>query len=59
MSHEAHGHAIDLEAAFNDHEWQEFRKEDKRAGGAVIMLMLAIFIVGVVLYTIVNLSIVL
>jgi len=58
MSHDSHSQAVALEAAFTDHQWQEFRKEDVKAGGAVVMLMLAIFSIGVILYTIVNLAIV-
>lgn len=55
MSHDAHA-AVDLENLFTDQQWQEFRNEDLKAGSAVVMLMLAIFGIGVVLYSIVALT---
>ena len=45
-----------LENLFTDQQWQEFRNEDFKAGSAVVMLMLAIFSIGVVLYSIVAIT---
>jgi hypothetical protein len=42
----AHGPA----APFSDAEMEEFHKEDRHAGGAVIVLMAAIFSIGLILY---------
>jgi hypothetical protein len=53
MSHDVHDTAVDTANLFTDHQWQEFRREDTKAGGAVVMLMLGIFGIGVVLYSIV------
>jgi len=55
MSHDVHSPA-DIDNQFTDEEWDDFRREDKRAGGAVVMLMLGIFIIGVVLYSIVAIT---
>ena len=38
---------------FSDADWKEFHESDKGAGGAIIVLMGGIFIIGLVLYTIV------
>lgn len=47
-AHEAHhGHA----PTFSDAEMAEFQKSDIGAGGAVVVLMAAIFSAGLVLYT--------
>jgi hypothetical protein len=56
MSHDVHGSSADLENAFTDAQWQGFRAEDLRAGSAVVMLMLSIFGVGVILYSIVAIT---
>lgn len=56
MSHDAHEGTVDLSSLFTDQQWQEFRNEDFKAGSAVVMLMLAIFCIGVVLYSIVALT---
>jgi hypothetical protein len=56
MSHDVHSSPADIESHFADEEWEDFRREDKRAGGAVVMLMLGIFGIGVVLYSIVALT---
>jgi hypothetical protein len=53
MSHESHDSVISMESAFTDQQWQDFRREDTKAGAAVVMLMLCIFLIGVVLYSIV------
>jgi hypothetical protein len=42
---------------FSEATWKEFHKEDVQAGRAVVMLMTAIFSMGVVLYTIVMVSV--
>ena len=51
---EAHDSIVALEGAFTDQQWQEFRREDTKAGAAIVLLMLFIFLVGVVLYSIVD-----
>ncbi len=58
MSHETHDVAHDdAAAAFSDSEWQSLRTEDLSAARAVVILMLSIFLIGVVLYTIVAWSV--
>lgn len=49
-SHAAHA---DHASPFSKAEWQEFQKSDIGAGGAVIVLMTAIFGIGLVLYVVV------
>ncbi len=56
MSQEVHASPADLDHLFNDQQWQDFRREDTKAGTAVVALMLAIFCMGVVLYSIVALT---
>jgi len=56
MSHDAHASPANLEDAFTDQQWQDLHREDVRGGGAVVMLMLAIFLTGVVLYSIVAIT---
>jgi hypothetical protein len=56
MTHDAHDSPAELENLFTDRQWQEFHKEDFKAGSAVVMLMLAIFGIGVVLYSIVAIT---
>lgn len=53
MSDPHAAHETDLENAFTDQEWQALKKEDLRGATAVVGLMLAIFLIGVVLYSIV------
>ena len=38
---------------FTENDWKEFHREDVKAGRAVVVLMTAIFTMGVVLYAIV------
>ena len=38
---------------FSDAEWQQLRNEDYAAATAIVVLMVSIFSIGVVLYTIV------
>ena len=38
---------------FNVADWHEFHKEDVKAARAVVVLLTAIFTIGVILYTIV------
>ncbi len=40
-------------APFSDEEWSQLRNEDYGAGAAIVILMVSIFCIGVVLYTIV------
>jgi hypothetical protein len=56
MSHDAHDSPADLDNLFTDTQWQGFRTEDKKAGTAVVLLMLCIFGIGVVLYSIVAIT---
>ena len=56
MSHDEHASTAAVEDLFTDQQWQEFHKEDTKAGGAVVLLMLSIFCIGVVLYSIVALT---
>jgi hypothetical protein len=50
-----HGHAL-APAPFSEAEIARFQREDRYAGGAIVVLMTSIFSIGVVLYTIVLLS---
>jgi len=47
----------DAAAPFTDAEIERFQQEDRYAGGAVVVLMASIFSIGVVLYSIVLLSV--
>jgi len=52
--HEAahdHGHAADEGPHFSEKEWKEFQDDDIHAGGAVVCLMAAIFLIGLMLYS--------
>ena len=51
-----HGHDPHAPAPFSDAEIARFQREDRYAGGAIVVLMTSIFSIGVVLYTIVLLS---
>jgi hypothetical protein len=42
---------------FTDAEWQVFREEDKKAGARIVGLIVGIFLVGLVLYIGVALSV--
>jgi hypothetical protein len=55
-AHDTHDDRAVIENLFTDQQWQEFHREDTKAGGAVVMLMLGIFCIGVVLYSIVSLT---
>jgi hypothetical protein len=59
MTHpvDPHGTHSPVQVAFTSPEWEAFHAEDRAAARAVCGLMLGIFIVGVVLYTIVALSV--
>lgn len=48
----SHGHGGPA-SPFTEAEWKEFHKSDIGAGGAVIVLMTAIFSIGLLLYTVV------
>jgi hypothetical protein len=48
--HGAHGGQISTAPAFTDADWQEFQKADIKSGGAVVVLMTTIFLIGLVLY---------
>jgi hypothetical protein len=47
-----HGHHKS-ESPFTPAQWKEFHKSDIGAGGAVIVLMTAIFSIGLVLYAVI------
>ena len=51
-------HATPTPAPFSDEEWAQLRAEDYAGAAAVVMLMVSIFSIGIVLYTIVAWSIV-
>jgi hypothetical protein len=56
MAHEDHhGHGYDPNDRpyFPAAEWEQFQKDDIRAGGAVIVLMASIFTIGLFLYTVI------
>jgi hypothetical protein len=56
-AHGAHaGHGRDAPVPFSDAEIARFQREDRYAGGAIVVLMTSIFSIGVVLYSIVLLS---
>jgi hypothetical protein len=38
---------------FSDEEWQQLRNEDYAAAAAIVVLLVSIFCIGVVLYSIV------
>jgi hypothetical protein len=46
-------HASPTVAPFSDAEWEQLRREDFAAASAIVILMVSIFSIGVVLYTIV------
>ena len=46
-------HATGAGLPFSEADWNTFRKEDIQAGRAVVVLMTAIFSMGVILYSIV------
>ena len=45
--------AAGLNLPFTEADWQQFHKDDIGAGGAIIVLMTAIFSIGLVLYSII------
>jgi hypothetical protein len=53
MSHDVHDSPVAIEDLFTDQQWRELHKEDVRASTVVVALMLGIFGIGVVLYSIV------
>ena len=50
-------HAPNPGLPFSEGDWKEFHQEDIKAGRAVVVLMTAIFSMGVVLYTIVMIAV--
>jgi hypothetical protein len=52
-SHDSHDSLAAVEHEFSDSQWRELHREDYLAGSAVVGLMLGIFSIGVVLYSIV------
>jgi hypothetical protein len=58
MTASDHSHAHDVAAApaedlFPEREWLEFREADRQAAKRIVLLMAGIFVVGIVLYSIV------
>lgn len=51
--HAPHGHHHGPALPFTDAQMQELHKSDIGAGGAVIVLMTAIFTIGLALYTVI------
>jgi hypothetical protein len=45
-----HAHGSSPAPSFTEAEWHDFHTSDKGAGAAVIVLMTAIFSIGLVLY---------
>lgn len=43
-------HATGPRPYFTDAEWQAFRRDDVKAGGAIVGLMIGIFTIGLLLY---------
>jgi hypothetical protein len=55
-AHVTHGHdehAVNPLDLFPAQEWREFHESDKQAASRIVILMLSIFVVGIVLYSIV------
>jgi hypothetical protein len=48
-----HGHGPHHESPYTPAQWKEFQKSDIGAGGAVVVLMTAIFCIGLMLYTVI------
>lgn len=53
--HESHGHDSHASAAslFPAKEWQEFHQSDIQAGKSIVVVMSSIFVLGVIIYSIV------
>lgn len=51
------GHAAPTTSPFTEADWKAFQKDDILAGSAVVVLMTAIFSIGVILYTIVLIAV--
>jgi hypothetical protein len=51
-----HGTASHVEALFPPAEWQAFHESDRQAATAIVVLMVSIFSIGVVLYSIVYMT---
>jgi hypothetical protein len=47
---DSHAPASTPALPFSDADWKEFHESDKGAGGAIIVMMGAIFSIGLVLY---------
>jgi hypothetical protein len=50
---QAHGPHGTAALPFSDEQWQEFHKSDVGAGGAIVVLMTAIFSIGLIMYTVI------
>jgi len=51
-----HGNASHVEALFPPQEWEAFHQADRQAATAIVVLMVGIFSIGVVLYSIVYIT---
>jgi hypothetical protein len=52
-THAGHGAHGPDETPFTETQLKQFQDDDKHAGGAVVVLMTAIFTIGLILYSIV------
>jgi hypothetical protein len=56
-THDHAAHTTSDTPYFPPSQWEQFRKEDITAGGAIVVLMGSIFTVGLILYFIVAMSV--
>ena len=58
MNHDPAGHAAPVPGSqFSAGEVEAFHAEDRAAGRNIVLLMLLIFLIGVALYTVVDLTV--
>ena len=58
MTHDAAGHAAPASSSpFSRAEADAFHAEDRAAARNIVLLMLIIFLIGITLYTVVDLSV--
>ncbi len=53
----AHDHHADAALPFTDAELNSFHHDDRVAASAIVLLISGIFVIGVILYTIVDLAV--
>ena len=54
---QSHSHATSPATPFTEADWKAFRQDDILAGSAVVVLMSAIFSIGVLLYAVVLIAV--